>query len=76
MPAEVAGVSIWSTGDNFLMPSASARIAGAREIELGDIGHLSLAFSRRVRDAVLNAIGEAREAGRSRGGAATYVSRA
>lgn len=74
MPDEVAGVSIWSAVDNFLVPSGSARIAGAREIEIDGIGHLSMAFSRRVRDAVVGAIREVRGQRRSRGGTATYGS--
>lgn len=41
-------VSIYSLDDNIVVPALSARLEGARNIELTGIGHISLPLSRRV----------------------------
>lgn len=47
-PVPVPTVNIWSAHDNFVGPQTSARLAGAKDIMLTGIGHLSFLFSRRV----------------------------
>ena len=46
-------VSIYSLDDNIVVPQRSARLGGARNIELDGIGHMSLPLARRVIDLVL-----------------------
>lgn len=46
-------VSIYSLDDNIALPPRSAQLAGARNIELTGIGHISLPLARRVIDLVL-----------------------
>jgi triacylglycerol lipase len=45
-------LSIWSARDNFVLPQDSGRLTGAREVILKDVGHLSMAFSIEVVDAI------------------------
>lgn len=40
--------SIYSWHDNFVAPQTSSVLAGAKNVPLGGLGHLSLLFSRRV----------------------------
>ena len=47
-------VSIYSLDDNVVVPATSARLDGARNIELAGIGHISLPLSRRVIALVLS----------------------
>jgi pimeloyl-ACP methyl ester carboxylesterase len=49
-------VSIYSCHDNFVTPQDSSRLEGAVNIAIGGIGHLTLPFSRRVRDVLARAI--------------------
>lgn len=51
---EIPTVSIFSWHDNFVAPQESAQLPGATHIALREIGHLSLLFSRRVEQAVLD----------------------
>ncbi len=44
-PPPVPTVSVWSARDNFIAPQDSSRLAGARDIVLPSLGHLSMAFS-------------------------------
>ncbi len=53
-PAPVSTVTIWTAQDNFIAPQTSSRLSGAQEIILAGMGHLTLMFSRRVLDLVLN----------------------
>ena len=46
-------VSIYSLDDNVVVPHSSARLNGARNIEIAGVGHMSLPLSRRVIDLVL-----------------------
>ena len=50
-------VSIYSLDDNVVVPATSARLDGARNIELSGIGHISLPLSRRVIALVLAELG-------------------
>jgi pimeloyl-ACP methyl ester carboxylesterase len=43
-------VSVYSCHDNLVAPQASSWLEGATNIPVGGIGHLTLHFSRRVRD--------------------------
>ena len=46
-------ISIYSLDDNIVLPATSARLHGARNIELAGIGHISLPLARQVIDLVL-----------------------
>ncbi len=46
-------VSIYSVDDNVVAPQTSADLAGARNVPLAGIGHISLPLARRVIDLVL-----------------------
>lgn len=46
-------VSVWSADDNFLLPAETASLPGARTIRVDGMGHLTMAFSTRVRDVLL-----------------------
>lgn len=48
--------SIFSHHDNIVAPQTSARLAGAKNIELGGVGHVALGRARRVLDRVLEEI--------------------
>lgn len=50
----VAVTSLYSLEDNFILPPTSARLQGARVIELRGMGHLTLLRSRRVFDRVVS----------------------
>jgi triacylglycerol lipase len=45
-------VSIYSCHDNMVSPPSSSRLEGALNLPIPGVGHLSLAFSRRVREAL------------------------
>ena len=49
-------VSIYSIDDNVVVPQRSARLEGARNIELEGIGHISLPLAQRVIDLVLSEV--------------------
>jgi triacylglycerol lipase len=44
----VPTVCVWSLDDNIISPRRSALLRGARSIPAGDVGHLSMLFSRRL----------------------------
>jgi predicted alpha/beta hydrolase family esterase len=46
--------TLYSLDDNYVVPASSARLEGAREIELQGLGHLSLLDSRRVLEHVVS----------------------
>ena len=46
-------VSIYSLDDNIVVPALSARLEGARNLELAGIGHISLPLSSRVIELVI-----------------------
>lgn len=48
--------SIFSHHDNIIAPQTSARLPGAKNIELGGVGHVALGRARRVLDRVLDEI--------------------
>jgi triacylglycerol lipase len=52
-PAPVPVVSIWAAQDNFIAPQTSSRLAGACDVMLSGIGHLTFMFSDRVADLVV-----------------------
>ncbi|HUX25133.1 MAG TPA: alpha/beta fold hydrolase [Burkholderiales bacterium] len=49
-------VSVFSHQDNIVSPRDSAALAGAKLVELYGVGHLTMAFSRRVREIALREI--------------------
>lgn len=52
-PVDVPIVSIYTFHDNVVYPQDSAVLPGARNVGLPGIGHLELAFSRRVQDLIV-----------------------
>ncbi len=50
---DIPVVSIWSPTDNFILPQDSSRLAGAREIVLPGLTHLTMVFSGRMLRTVL-----------------------
>jgi triacylglycerol lipase len=56
-PAPVPVVTVWTAQDNFIAPQTSSRLSGAQEIVLSAMGHLTLLFSRRVFDIVVDELG-------------------
>ena len=51
---DIPVTTLYSLDDNYVVPAVSARLQGARTIELQGIGHLGLLASRRVLDAVMS----------------------
>ena len=49
-------VSVFSHHDNIVLPQESAVLAGAKVVRLSGMGHVSMPFSRRVREVVLEEI--------------------
>ena len=49
-PAPAPVVTVWAAQDNFIAPQTSSRLAGAREIMLTGIGHLTFVFSPHLLD--------------------------
>jgi triacylglycerol lipase len=49
---EVPTHTIWSTGDEIVVPQATSRLAGARETVIAPTGHVAMAFSPRILDLV------------------------
>jgi pimeloyl-ACP methyl ester carboxylesterase len=49
-------VSVFSCQDNIVLPQESAVLAGAKIVRLSGMGHVSMPFSRRVREVVLEEI--------------------
>lgn len=56
LPAGVRFTAIYSRHDNIIVPMESARLEGAENIELTEIGHTAMLFSRRTAEAVLAAL--------------------
>lgn len=56
-PAPVSTVSIWSQHDNFIASQTSSRLAGAKNIALSGIGHLTFVFSPHILTLVLKELG-------------------
>lgn len=50
---DVPTLTVWSTGDQIVVPQATSRLAGAREIVVAGMGHVAMAFSPRIRDLVV-----------------------
>jgi triacylglycerol lipase len=46
-------VSVFSHQDNIVLPQESAALAGAKVVRLSGIGHVSMPFSRRIREVAL-----------------------
>jgi len=55
-PGEVSAVSIFTRYDNIVLPADSAKMAGAKEVELDGMGHTALLFHPRSLQAVANAL--------------------
>jgi triacylglycerol lipase len=53
VPKGLRAVAIYSVHDNFVMPQDQQRLAGADNRPLSGLGHFSLLFSPRIRDALL-----------------------
>jgi len=53
-PLSVPALSVWSARDNYVVPQDSSRVAGARETVLPALGHLSMAFSPKILEILLN----------------------
>jgi len=53
LPQGLAAVSIYSVHDNFVMPQDAQRLAGADNRPLSGLGHLTLLFAPRIRDALI-----------------------
>lgn len=66
-PIAIPAVSIFSDQDNIVSPRASAALAGAKLIELYGVGHLTMAFSRHVREIALQEIRAVCAAGHGNG---------
>jgi pimeloyl-ACP methyl ester carboxylesterase len=49
-------VSIYSSHDNFVSPPEAARLVGATNVRVVGVGHLAMAFSRRVDKALMEAL--------------------
>lgn len=49
-------VSIYSSDDNVIVPQHSSMLGGAKNVCISGVGHVSLAFSRKVRQIVLEEI--------------------
>ncbi|MFM5258772.1 esterase/lipase family protein [Aeromonas veronii] len=54
VPLCVPGISVRTSHDNVVMPQERQRLAGMEDIELPAIGHLSLLYSRRTTDLLLD----------------------
>lgn len=50
---------IYSEHDNIIVPQSSAALAGANNIPLHGVGHLEMAFSNALREALIRAVGTA-----------------
>lgn len=50
---EVPTLTVWSTGDQIVVPQATSRLAGAREVVVAGMGHVAMAFSPRIRDLIV-----------------------
>lgn len=58
MPATVRFTAIYSRHDNIIVPMENARLDGADNVELSEIGHTAMLFSPRVAHEVVKALGE------------------
>jgi len=58
LPAGVSFTAIYSRHDNIIVPMGNARLEGAENIELTEIGHTAMLFSPRVAEAVAAALGK------------------
>ncbi len=54
----VPALSVWSARDNYVIPQDSSHMAGARETVLPALGHLSMAFSPKILEILLNETSE------------------
>lgn len=55
-PPPIAARAIWSRDDNFIVPLTSAADFGSAHISVDSTGHLSMQFSMRIREALLEEI--------------------
>ncbi len=53
-----AYTTLFSHHDNIVFPQRNAALDGARVVALGGVGHVALAYDRRVRDAVFGRLAE------------------
>lgn len=56
LPENIHFTAIYTRHDNIIVPMESARLAGVDNIELAEIGHASLLFSRQAAAAVVKAL--------------------
>ncbi|WP_172399654.1 alpha/beta fold hydrolase [Geothermobacter hydrogeniphilus] len=56
LPSDIPLTSIYSRHDNIVIPAASARLNGSREIELQGMGHMGLLYKKSAVAAVLKAL--------------------
>ena len=59
VPLCVPGISVRTSHDNVVMPQERQRLVGMDDIELSAIGHLSLLYSRRTTDLLLDLLARA-----------------
>jgi triacylglycerol esterase/lipase EstA (alpha/beta hydrolase family) len=64
-PFPIRFVSLWSWHDSMVAPQASARLAGAVNVELDGIGHNALLGDERVFECVARELGKRQDAGPS-----------
>lgn len=51
---DIPVTTLYSLDDNYVVPASSARLRGARALELQGLGHLSLLLSKRVHEHVIS----------------------
>ena len=56
LPGEVHFTAIYSRHDNMVVPMESARLDGADNVELAEMGHTTLLFSAQAAQAVITAL--------------------
>lgn len=56
LPAGVRFTAIYSRHDNMIVPLQNARLDGADNVELGELGHMAMLFSGEMAGAVINAL--------------------
>jgi triacylglycerol esterase/lipase EstA (alpha/beta hydrolase family) len=59
LPGEVHFTAIYSRHDNMVVPMESARLDGADNVELAEMGHTTLLFSAQAAQAVITALSKA-----------------
>jgi hypothetical protein len=61
--------AVWSAHDTIVAPQDNGRLSGAREIALGGLGHMAMAFSPRILAILLDELAREEQAPPTRAGA-------